>query len=167
MEDPKLSFYFRRLRMIFCREQQLVEFLPALISEAMSNPLKEAISGYLAAARCRRYMVKDLAWDHGITPLGEECQAMRKLIAVGSARLAAGKRGKGHDLAVGDFCRQLHRVILVDYQLIRYLAVEQRLDADLGCFDDVIESLGDAFPEPSVRRAGSPSRPVALSRSVA
>ena len=90
MEDPKLSFYFRRLRMIYCREQQLVEFLPDLIAEVAGLPLKEAMSGYLAAARCRRYMIKDLAWDHGISPLGEECLAMKKLIAVGSARLAAG-----------------------------------------------------------------------------
>ena len=78
MEDPKLSFYFRRLRMIYCREQQLVEFLPDLIAEVAGLPMKEAMSGYLAAARCRRYMIKDLAWDHGISPLGEECRDLRR-----------------------------------------------------------------------------------------
>jgi hypothetical protein len=152
MEDPKLSFYFRRLRMIYCREQQLVEFLPDLISEADSLPLKEAMSGYLAAARCRRYMIKDLAWDHGISPLGEECQAMKKLIAVGSARLAAGKRGEHHDPAVDAFCHQRHRVIMVDYRLTRYLAMEHYLDADIGCFDEVIGSLTATFPEPVAHR---------------
>lgn len=152
MEDPKLSFYFRRLRMIYCREQQLVEFLPALISEADGPLLKDAMSGYLAAARCRRYMIKDLAWDHGISPLGEECQALKKLIAVGSVRLAKGKRGELHDPAVDAFCHQVHRVILVDYRLTRYLAMEHFLNADTGCFDEVIGSLTTTFPEPVAHR---------------
>lgn len=155
MEDPKLSFYFRRLRMIYCREQQLVEFLPDLISEVAGLPMKEAMSGYLAAARCRRYMIKDLAWDHGISPLGEECLAMKKLIAVGSARLATGKRGLHHDPAVDALCHQIHRVITVDYRLSRYLAMEHFLDADIGCFDEVIGSLTAAFPEPIAHRLGA------------
>lgn len=167
MEDAKLSFYFRRLRMIHCRERQLVEFLPDLIQEAEGLPLREAMQGYLAAARCRRYMIKDLAWDHGISPLGEECQAMKKLIAVGSARLAAGKRGEHHDPDVDALCHHIHRAIMVDYRLTRYLAMEHFLDADIGCFDDVIESMTAAFPEPIGRRVTAAREPVPAVRFVA
>ncbi len=145
MEETKLAYYFKRLRMIYCREQQLIGFLPDLVSEAMQLSLKEAIAGSLAAARCRRYMINDLAWDHGIPPLGEECLAMRKLIAVGSARLAAERRGERHDQAVEAFCLQLHRVVMVEYELARALTVEKSLHADVGCFNEMIEAMTDAW----------------------
>ena len=61
MEELNLSAYIRRLRMIYCREQQLIDLLPDLVSEAMRHALKESLAGYLAAARCRRYMIKNLA----------------------------------------------------------------------------------------------------------
>lgn len=153
--------------MIYCREQQLIKLLPALVSEAESFPLKDAMAGYLAAARSRRYMIKDLAWDHGISPLGEECLALRKLIAVGSARLAMEGRGARHDPQVIAFCRQVHRVVMVDYRLTRYLAMEHNLDADIGCFDEVIESMASVFPEPIGAPAASLAGSVPAARHVA
>ncbi len=157
MEELNLSAYIRRLRMIYCREQQLIDLLPDLVSEAMRHALKESLAGYLAAARCRRYMIKNLAWDQGFSPLGDECLAMRKMIAVGISRLAREERGEGHDRAVGAFCHEVHRVIMVDYRLTRLLAMEQGLDADIGCFDDVIECMTAAFPEPHGQRAAFPA----------
>lgn len=145
MEETNLAFYFKRLRMIYCREQQLIGFLPDLVSEAMQPRLKEAIASSLAAARCRRYIINNVAWDHGISPLGEECLAMRKLIAVGSARLAAENRGRRHDRAVDAFCLQLHRVVTVEYHLARSLAVERSLHGDVGCLNEVIEALTDTW----------------------
>lgn len=162
MEETNVTGYFKRLRMIYCREQQLIEFLPDLVSEAVRLQLREAIAGYLAAARCRRYMINDLAWDHGISPLGDECLAMRKVIAIGSARLASGNRGERHDLAVEALCRQLHRVVLVDYNLTRDHALHQSLHVDIGCFNEVIEAMLEAFPEPPGRRAARSNGSLAM-----
>jgi ferritin-like metal-binding protein YciE len=165
MEETNLAYHFKRLRMIYCREQQLIGFLPDLVSEAMQPGLKEALAGSLAAARCRRYMVNDLAWGHGIPPLGEECLAMRKLIAVGSARLAAECRGERHDQAVEAFCLQLHRVVMVEYELARSLAVEKGLHADVGCFTEMIEAMTDAWGR--IKKQPKFSRQLALSSTLA
>ena len=147
MEQPDLSFYHRRLRMMHCREQQLIGLLPDLVSEAVRPDLKEAMAGYRAAARCRRYMIIAQASDHGIFPHGDECLAMRKMIAVGSARLAAESRGRRHDRSVETFCHEVHRVIMIDYRLTRDLAVELGLPADVECFDEVLEAMAVVFPK--------------------
>lgn len=162
MNNPNLSFYYGRLRLIHCREQLLIRLLPELVAEATGRPLREIIAGYLAAALSRRYMIKDLAWDHGISALGDECLAMRKLIAVGSARLAGENRGERHDPAVETFCHQLHRVIRVDYRLARKLAAEEGLHADVGCFDEVLDGMAEAFPEPPCPYETSAGRPRSL-----
>ena len=74
MLQQKLSLYFKRLRMIHCREQQIIGILPDLVSEAKAPPLKEALTGYLASALCRRSMIKSLASDHGIPPQAGKCR---------------------------------------------------------------------------------------------
>ncbi len=163
MKEPNLSFYYGRLRLIHCREQLLIRLLPDLVAEATRPRLREIMTGYLAAARYRRYMINDLAWDHGISALGDECLSMRKLIAVGSARLAGENRGERHDPAVETFCHQLHRVIMVDYRLARKLAAEEGLHVDAGCFDEVIEAMAETFPEPPPGQyEPSTARPLSL-----
>lgn len=147
MEETKRCLYFRKLRMIYCREEQFIELLPDLISEATQPQLRDTMARYLSAGRCRRYLIKDLAWDHGIAPQGEECLAMRKVVAVGCARLASASRGERHDVAVEGFCHELHRVVMVDYRLTRNYAIRENLHVDIACFDEVIASMVDAFPE--------------------
>jgi hypothetical protein len=72
LEEAKLCCYYRKLQMIYGGEQQIIDLLAELISEATQPQLRERISEYRSAGPCHRYLIKDLAGPKGLCSIDSE-----------------------------------------------------------------------------------------------
>ena len=138
------SLYFRKLRMLYCSELQLISFFPEL--PVRGQALRMTLPILIASSRERRDCLETLAAFHGISSAGDDCQSMRKLIDASRSSLAGeALRYPGDDLVL-DVCESIHRLLILNYGVARSLAAKARFSLDVEQLDQVLDELIERFP---------------------
>jgi len=140
MDSPLLCAYFRKLRMVYCSELQLISFF----SEVPGG--RELVPRLVDLSRGRRDLVEVLAAQHGISSAGDDCQSMRRLIAMSRGSLEGSQNSYAQNELVIDVCESIHRLLLLNYGLARSLATKCDLRHDVEQLDSVLDNLIEEFP---------------------
>jgi hypothetical protein len=134
------GLYFRKLRMLYCSELQLISFY----CEAAARTGSHGVEALTDQSRDRRNLLEMLASEHGICVAGDDCQSMRRLIASSRKILA-----ESHSLC-GDvpeeICESVHRLQILNYSVARSLAAKARLGRDVKRLDEALDTLLESFP---------------------
>jgi len=87
MNSPKTEMitnleqlYYDQIRDLYSAETQLITALPEMAANATNKELKEAFEMHLEETRTQRGRLEKICARHGMTPEGEECDAMRGLV---------------------------------------------------------------------------------------
>jgi hypothetical protein len=134
------GLYFRKLRMLYCSELQLISFY----SEAAALSGDHGVETLTDQSRDRRNVLEMLASEHGICVAGDDCQSMRRLIATSRTILAENHPFCG-DVAE-EICESVHRLQILNYSVARSLAAKAHLSDDVKRLDDVLDTLMESFP---------------------
>jgi hypothetical protein len=140
MSTDLKSLYFRKLRMLYCSELQLISFYP----EAAAHSGDHSVESLTDHSRDRRNLLEVLAGEHGICIAGDDCQSMRRLIAASRTKLTENRDSCG-DLA-DDICESIHRLQILNYSVARSLAAKARLQEDVSRLERAIDTLLECFP---------------------
>jgi len=73
------ELYYDQLRDLYSAETQMIQNLPGMVQAATDQRLKEAFSSHLEETRKQKSRLEQICSRHGISPVGEECQAMNGL----------------------------------------------------------------------------------------
>lgn len=74
------QLYYDQIRDLYSAETQLITALPEMAANATNKELKEAFEMHLEETRTQRGRLEKICARHGMTPEGEECDAMRGLV---------------------------------------------------------------------------------------
>jgi hypothetical protein len=140
MENDLGGAYFRKLRMLYCSELQLISFY----SEAAARSGSHGVEALTDHSRERRNLLEILAGEHGICVAGDDCQSMRRLIKASREKLTQNQASCG-DLAE-DICESVHRLQILNYSVARSLAAKLGMKDDVARLDGAINGLMECFP---------------------
>ncbi len=147
MKSDLLKLYFRKLRMLYCSELQLISFLPDLVSRVHGSSLRITLSWAIEQSRQRRNELELLANEHQISVAGNDCQSMRRLIGESRAALDPQAWHYPGDRAVTDVIAALHRLQILNYGVARSLAGSAREPYDTERLDVLLEGMVERFSE--------------------
>ena len=160
MANEMENAYFRKLRMIYCSELQLISLLPELSEQITDFKFSSSINGLLRLCRERRGALEMIASDHAISPAGDDCDTMRRLVTEGRHELRHCSRGQSRDVVIADVCVSVHRLLVVNYGMARNLAVRLGLAGDADRLEELIDLIVERFPQtceyPAPRTAFAP-----------
>jgi ferritin-like metal-binding protein YciE len=156
MKSDLQNAYYRKLRMIYCSELQLISLFPELADQVADFKLTSAIHGLLRLTRERRDEIEMLASGHGISSAGDDCESMRRLIAEGRQQLRQCSRGQSRDGIVEQVCLSVHRLLLMNYSMTRNLAARLGLASDASRLEELIDLIVQRFPDACDHPAAMP-----------
>ena len=140
MSNDVADLYFRKLRMLYCSELQLISFY----SEVAAHAADDDVEAMTDDCRERRNLLEMLAVDHGISIAGDDCQSMRRLIAASRLSFANDHASCG-DLAM-EICEAVHRLQILNYSVARSLGRKAGFKEDVASLDGLLDRLVDRFP---------------------
>jgi ferritin-like metal-binding protein YciE len=147
MANEMENAYFRKLRMIYCSELQMISLLPDLSAQITDFKLGSSIDGLLRLCRERRNALEMIAMDHAISVAGDDCETMRKLVGEARQELRHCSRGLSRDEVVADVCVSVHRLLVIHYSLARNLAARLGLEGDADRLEELIDLIVERFPQ--------------------
>jgi ferritin-like metal-binding protein YciE len=147
MPTDLLSLFFRKLRMLYCSELQLISFLPELAARASEKSLRAELLQELELSRQRRDTLEILAATHRISSAGDDCDSMRRLIDESRDALRAEAWHYPGDDDLRSVSGALHRLQILNYGVARSLANRVRLADDVDKLDGLLDLLLDRYPE--------------------
>jgi ferritin-like metal-binding protein YciE len=121
-------------------EQQLVQALPKMASAASSEELRSAFEEHLQQTRGHLERIDDVIATAGITTTGEECKAMKGLIAEGEEIVSANGDPLAKDAALIAAAQRVEHYEIAAYGTVVTLA--DTLD-----YDDAKDTLGQTLDE--------------------
>ena len=141
------SLFFRKLRMLYCSELQLISFLPELGARASDKGLRVQLQQEVELSRQRRDTLEIMAATHAISSAGDDCDSMRRLINESREVLRASAWHFPGDDDLRSISGALHRLQILNYGVARSLANRMRLAEDVAKFDGLVDLLLDRYPE--------------------
>jgi ferritin-like metal-binding protein YciE len=147
MPTDLLSLFFRKLRMLYCSELQLISFLPELTARASERSLRAGLQQELELSRQRRDTLEIMAAMHRISSAGDDCDSMRRLIDESREALRAAAWHFPGDDDLRSISGGLHRLQILNYGVARSLANRVRLTDDVEKLDGLLDLLLDRYPE--------------------
>ncbi|MCW1923076.1 DUF892 family protein [Luteolibacter arcticus] len=147
MPTDLLSLFFRKLRMLYCSELQLISFLPELAAHASERGLRTGLQQELELSRQRRDTLEIMAATHRISSAGDDCDSMRRLISQSREALRATAWHFPGDDDLHSISAALHRLQILNYGVARSLANRVRLAGDVEKLDGLLDLLLDRYPE--------------------
>ena len=147
MPTDLLSLFFRKLRMLYCSELQLISFLPELTARTSDKTLRAGLQHELELSRQRRDTLEIMAATHRISSAGDDCDSMRRLIDESREALRAASWHFPGDEDLHSVSSALHRLQILNYGVARSLANRVRLTDDVEKLDGLLDLLLDRYPE--------------------
>jgi len=141
------SLFFRKLRMLYCSELQLISFLPELTARASERDLRARLQQELELSRQRRDTLEVMAATHQISSAGDDCDSMRRLINESREALREAAWHFPGDDDLRAISGALHRLQILNYGVARSLANRMRLADDVDQLDGLLDLLLDRYPE--------------------
>ena len=148
--------YFRKLRMIYCSELQMIGFLADLAEQTADFKFGSSMQGVLRLCGERIEALEKIAVDREFWPEGDDGEVMERLVTEGRHELRHCARGRSRDVVIADICISLHRFLVVNYRLARNLANRLEWADDASRLEELMDLLEERFPQTcdhSVRRS--------------
>jgi ferritin-like metal-binding protein YciE len=134
------DLYRDQLRDLYSAETQLVAALPDMVSAATHNELREGLSKHLGETRGQRVRLDLICERRGISPEGEDCDAMRGLIKEARKHVGETLAGEVRDAVLIASANRVEHYEIAAYGVTRAFAKA------LG-YDDDARLLGESLDE--------------------
>jgi ferritin-like metal-binding protein YciE len=134
------DLYRDQLRDLYSAETQLVAALPDMVSAATHNELREGLSKHLGETREHRVRLELICARRGISPEGEDCDAMRGLIKEARKHVGETLAGEVRDAVLIASANRVEHYEIAAYGVTRAFAKA------LG-YDDDARLLGESLDE--------------------
>lgn len=135
------QLFIEELEDMYSAENQLVEFLPKLISQASFPELKEAISTHLKETQNQVDRIEQIFSIMGHTPEEKECEAMEGLIKEAKELVENKTKSATLDAAIICAAQKVEHYEIASYGTLRSFA--KYLDLDSEVVDLIKESLNE------------------------
>lgn len=133
------QLYFDQLRDLYSAETQLVAALPGMAANAANIDLREAFSKHLGETRDQHARLNQICTAHGISPEGEECDAMRGLIKEARKHLQDTAGGDVRDAVLIASANRVEHYEIAAYGVARAFARVLGFDEDVELLDQSLE----------------------------
>ncbi len=124
------ELYFDQLRDLFSAETQLVAALPEMAKHATDPDLQAAFNHHLEETREQRKRLQGIFDRHGLSPEGEECDAMRGLVKEAGKHLTDTSPGSLRDAVLIASANRVEHYEIAAYGVARAFAKCLNLDDD-------------------------------------
>lgn len=138
------QLYQDQLRDLYSAETQLLAVLPDMVSNATDSDLREAFSEHLEQTREHKQRLEHICADLGISPSGEDCDAMRGLIKECKKHTAAATPGDVRDAALIASANRVEHYEIAGYGVAKAFAEALGYDDAVRLLDDTLQEEGDA-----------------------
>jgi ferritin-like metal-binding protein YciE len=138
------ELYHDQLRDLISAETQLIEALPEMESLACDRRLRETFSIHCDETRKQIERLTRLFQSHGIPGSGEECQAMKGLIAEARSHVEKTEPGDLRDALLIASANRVEHYEIAAYGAARAFAECLGLDDDAKLLSESIEEEGEA-----------------------
>lgn len=141
MASQLKNFYFRKLRMVYCSELQLISFLPDLEPLTSAGKFNPTASDLLNLCRQRRNTLEVIAANQDFSIAGDDCQTMRRTISAGRQNLRNCTRGQSREAEALSIVTAVHQLLVVNYSIARSLAVRLQLRRDAKRIEELVDKI--------------------------
>jgi ferritin-like metal-binding protein YciE len=138
------QLYIDQLRDLYSAETQLITALPEMAGNASHEELRDAFNHHLDETRTQRARLQEIFESHGVTPEGEECDAMRGLIKEANKHVANTAAGSVRDAVLIASGNRVEHYEIAAYGVARAFAECLGYDEDARLLSKSIEEEGNA-----------------------
>lgn len=138
------DLYFDQLRDLYSAETQLIEALPEMAQHATDTKLKEGFNMHLKETREQRDRLDQICRNHGITPGGEECEAMRGLIKEARKHAPETTVGPVRDAVLVASGNRIEHYEIAGYGVAKEFAKALGFDDDADLLDKTLDEESEA-----------------------
>ena len=134
------ELYCDQLRDLYSAETQLIAALPEMVTASSNSDLREGFSKHLEETRGHRSRLDTICARRGISPEGEDCEAMRGLIKEAKKHVGETLTGEVRDAVLIASANRVEHYEIAAYGVTRAFAKA------LG-YDDDAKLLGESLDE--------------------
>jgi ferritin-like metal-binding protein YciE len=140
------QLYYDQIRDLYSAETQLTTALPEMAGKASNQELREAFEMHLDETRGHRARLEKICARHGVTPEGEECDAMRGLIKEARKHVADTTPGDVRDAVLIASANRVEHYEIAAYGVAKTFAKCLGFSEDASLLDESLdeESAADA-----------------------
>lgn len=140
------QLYYDQLRDLYSAETQLLTALPEMVSNSTNEDLRKAFAHHLEETKGQLARIIRICADHGITPEGDECDAMKGLIKEAKKHLADTEPGVVRDAVLIASANRVEHYEIAAYGVAKAFAQALGYDDAANLLDDTLdeESAADA-----------------------
>ena len=138
------QLYIDQLRDLFSAETQLIVALPEMAASATHEELRDAFNHHLDETRTQRARLQEIFETHGVTPEGEDCDAMRGLIKEANKHVTNTTPGSVRDAVLIASANRVEHYEIAAYGVARAFAECLGYDEDARLLSKSLEEEGNA-----------------------
>lgn len=138
------QLYYDQIRDLYSAETQLLAALPEMAAQASDADLRKAFTDHLEETKTQRARLEEICANRGISPDGEDCDAMRGLVKEAKKHLAETTPGSVRDAVLIASGNRVEHYEIAGYGVARTFARILDFDEDAKLLDESIEEEGAA-----------------------
>lgn len=138
------ELYFDQLRDLYSAELQLLKALPDMVAYASCPTLREALAKHLEETKRHKERLEKICRSHGISPEGEDCDAMRGLIKEAKKHIEAALSGDVRDVEMIACLNRIEHYEIAGYGVAKSFAKSLVFDDDVPILDATLDEEGGA-----------------------
>ncbi len=138
------QLYVDQLRDLYSAETQLVAALPEMVSNSTDTDLREAFASHLEKTRGHVERLETIFADLGISPGGEECDAMKGLIKEAKKHLSETAPGNVRDAVLIASANRVEHYEIAAYGVTKAFAAALGYDGAVDLLDQTLQEEGTA-----------------------
>lgn len=133
------QLYYDQIRDLYSAETQLLTALPEMAANATNDELKTAFTMHLDETREQRARLEKICSRHGITPDGEECDAMRGLIKEAKKHVSDTTPGDVRDAVLIASANRVEHYEIAAYGVTKTFAKVLGFSEDASLLDESLD----------------------------
>jgi ferritin-like metal-binding protein YciE len=136
--------YFDQLRDLYSAENQLIAALPEMVSAASNEELRDAFADHFEETQNHLVRLEQVFADHGITPNGEDCEAMRGLVKESRKHISQTAPGDVRDAILIAAANRIEHYEIAGYGVAKAFASVLGYDEAADLLDETLQEEGKA-----------------------
>ncbi len=133
------QLYYDQIRDLYSAETQLTSALQEMASNASNEELRKAFEMHLEETRHQRARLEKICSRHGMTPEGEECDAMRGLIKEAKKHLSETTPGDVRDAVLIASANRVEHYEIAGYGVAKTFAKCLGFSDDVSLLDESLD----------------------------
>jgi len=138
------QLYIDQLRDLYSAETQLIAALPEMAQHATDTDLRDAFNHHLDETRTQRARLQEICGFHGVSPEGEECDAMRGLVKEAGKHITDTTPGSVRDAVLIASANRVEHYEIAAYGVAKAFAQCLGYDEDVKLLDKSLDEESNA-----------------------